>query len=312
MLGLGVTMRSMRRFFSSSSPWKGSQRGTVLVNGDWLEPRLDQVKIFDATWFLPTIPDRNADSEFHDCRIPNSLRFDLDALSDHQTTGLPHMLPDFNWFGERMDEIGISPRDTIVCYDGLGQFSAARAFWTLWVLGAQDVKLLDGGLPKWLAEKRRTANGEPVVEVSPNPPGTWTSLASPRIREEVLSVHDIQDFVDRMPPDVQLVDARPANRYLGIDPEPRPNLKQGKIPGSLNLPFNKLLNPDATFKSDAELKQAFQEAGVDLSKSKIMTTCGSGTTAAIVSVALRHLLGAQHAPLYDGSFAEWGQNRPVE
>lgn len=290
------------------------------MNGAWLEPRLDKVKIFDATWFLPPAHGpRNADAEFLERRIPGAMRFDLDALADPNEKDLPHMLPPLDWFGAKMDQIGVSPNDPIVVYDAIGQFSAARAFWTLYVLGAKDVKMLDGGLPLWIAEKRRLESGPVKIQPKANAPGTWVSNASPRL-DQVIKMAKVEQFAQtnlsgRPQANLQLVDARPKNRFLGIDPEPRPGLKKGKIPGSVSVPVKDVLNADGTFKSRKELEKVFSDAGIDVSgRSTVMTSCGSGTTAAILSFALKELLGV-NAPLYDGSFAEWGKlnaDRPVQ
>lgn len=290
------------------------------MNGAWLEPRLETVKVFDATWFLPPAHGpRNADAEFLQKRIPTAMRFDLDALADPNEKDLPHMLPPLDWFGKKMDEIGVSPNDQIVVYDVLGQFSAARAFWTLYVLGAKHVKMLDGGLPLWVAEKRTIESGPIQTKPRSNPPGTWVKNASPRL-DQVLKVDAIEKFAQeslagKPPAGLQLADARPKNRFLGVDPEPRPNLKKGKIPGSASVPFKDVLNADGTFKDPESLKKVFTDAGIDVSgKSTVMTSCGSGTTAAVLSFALKELLNV-NAPLYDGSFAEWGKieaNRPVQ
>ena len=280
---------------------------------------MKHVKILDATWFLPPVHvGRNAEAEFIERRLPNAIRFDLDEFSDPNEKELPHMLPPLNWFGEKMDKLGISPNDTIVVYDALGQFSAPRGFWNLWVLGAKDPKVLDGGLPKWIEDGRPLENGQPTVVIEPNPPGTWISLATPRF-DDIVHLENVEEFVQHVldgigNKNLQLLDSRPKNRFLGIDPEPRPNLKSGKIPGSLNVPFNSVLNADGTFKDKDSLKKLLEDAGVDLSgKSKVMTTCGSGTSAAILSFVLSNIFGVK-APIYDGAFAQWGKDnssRPV-
>lgn len=246
------------------------------------------------------------------------MRFDLDKLADPNEKDLPHMLPPLDWFGTKMDEMGVSPTDSIVVYDVLGQFSAPRAFWTLYVLGGRNVKLLDGGLPKWVKEGRKIDSGPMKNVPAPNKPGTWKSLAIPRL-DQVIKVGRVEEFAKEAlkgspVPDMQLVDARPKGRFTAVDPEPRAGLKRGRIPGSLNVPFKDVLNDDGTFKDKSDLKAVFEKAGVDLSgQSTVMTSCGSGTTAAVLTFALQEILGID-APLYDGSFAEYGRltsERPV-
>jgi thiosulfate/3-mercaptopyruvate sulfurtransferase len=288
-----------------------SKTSSALVNGEWLEPRIRKVRVFDATWFIPNAQNaKKAELDYIEKRIPTAQRFDLDLLSDPKEKDLPHMLPPFEWFGAKMDEFGVSPLDEIVVYDAIGQFSAARAFWTLKVLGGKQVKLLDGGLPVWLAENRKIESGPVANHPKPNAPGTWAKLTQPML-SQVIKVETVEKFAENALNNkenaTQLVDARPKNRFLAIDPEPRAGLKKGKIPGSLNMPFKELLNDNGTFKDVDKIKSAFETIGVDTSgKTKVITSCGSGTTAAILTFALNELLGVD-APLYDGSFAEYGK-----
>jgi thiosulfate/3-mercaptopyruvate sulfurtransferase len=317
-IGYFIDKQLLQRLTNNNIKSRGKE--SALVNGAWLEQRLGKVKVFDATWFLTAAHgNRNADLEYVEKRIPTALRFDIDALADPSEKDLPHMLPPLDWFGLRMDEMGVAPTDQIVVYDAIGQFSSARAFWTLYVLGGHDVRLLDGGLPVWIDEKRPVESGSPTQKPKPNKQGTWKSLAKPRL-DQVISMKKVEEFAAKAvgsgkpPAGLQMVDARPKNRFLGIDPEPRPGLKKGKIPGSSSVPFKELLNADGKFKDVSSIKKVFEEAGIDTSgKSTVMTSCGSGTTAAILSFALQELLGV-NAPLYDGSFAEWGKlnaSRPV-
>lgn len=226
------------------------------------------------------------------------------------------MLPDFDWFGREMDTLGVSPLDPVVVYDQIGQFSSARAFWTLRTLGSQSVSVLDGGLPKWMKEKYLIKSGPLTVDEIPkaNPMGTWTRLTKPRFDRVVDEKQVMSHIALTKHENKQLVDARASGRFLGLEPEPRPNLKRGSIPNSINVPFKECLNDDGTFKSKPELKEMFSKRGVDLSgDTQVYTSCGSGTTAAILSFALEQLLEVD-APLYDGSFAEYArehEDRPT-
>lgn len=296
--GLALTVR---RAVSTVRHQSSSSR---LISPQQLQPKIGKAKIFDATWFMPNTP-RDAEEEFKLKHIPTALRFNLDRLSD-QDSPLPHMLPNAEWFALQMDELGVSPEDEIVVYDTLGQFSAPRAFWHLRVLGARNVLLLDGGLPAWERAGGELESGS-QCPAQPNKPGSWLLDRAPLRTDQVVSVREIERG------DLDVVDARPAGRFLGQDPEPRPGLKSGRIPHSRNVPFKAVLNADGTFKSKQELERVFESAGVDLSSSKLVTSCGSGTTAAVLSFALEHLLG-KNAPLYDGSFSEYADvkaDRPV-
>jgi thiosulfate/3-mercaptopyruvate sulfurtransferase len=308
-------------------------RRNQLVTIQWLAPRLHQVQVVDATWFLPPVHGpRDALLEYLSRRIPTAVRFDLDALSDPREKELPHMLAPPAWFKSQMEKLGLASERPIVVYDALGQFSAARAWWNLTLMGGKDVMLLDGGLPAWLAQRLPVASGPPPP---PQPSAQWILPA--RLATGVASLADVQDFVNskskpaaedvqqdfgkaggRPAEDVQFVDARPAGRFHGVDPEPRPGLRSGHIPHSLSLPFKEVLNADGTFKSREHLVLAFKAAGVDVAgprrPTRVICTCGSGTTAAVVSFALSNFLSIP-APIYDGSFAQWARtdapDRPV-
>ncbi len=251
------------------------------------------LKLVDASWHMDK---RDAKPAFREARLPGAVFFDIDAVAD-RSTDLPHMLPSPEVFAEAVGALGISERDHIVCYDQQGLFSAARAWWTFRVFGAERVQVLDGGLPKWRAE------GRPIESGEPHPPAaTFHATFHPDLVADwrgVLANIDSKSF--------QLVDARSAERFRGEAAEPRPGVRSGRAPGSYNTPFGALLNADGTVKDSAALASLFQSSGVDL-KAPITTTCGSGITASVVALALARL-GRSDVAVYDGSWAEWGGRR---
>lgn len=250
------------------------------------EPAL---RIIDASWHLDG---RDSHAGFEQARLPGAVFFDLDAVSDH-TTDLPHMLPTAAAFAEAAGALGIAETDTVVVYDTLGLVSAARVWWMFSIMGATDVRVLDGGLPKWRAEGRSVDTG----------PAPTPSAAHFRARFEPAAVATLADIASGPATGKQILDARSAGRFAGAAPEPRPGLRGGHMPGALNLPFADLLNADSTMKRGAALADAFAGAGVDPAR-PVMTTCGSGVTAAILSLGLTEL--GRSSRLYDGSWAEWG------
>ena len=279
-------------------------RSSHLVETDWLADHLDapDLVVLDGSWHLPTAG-RNARAEYEEEHIPGALFFDIDEISD-ETSSLPHMLPSTVKFASRMKRMGIGDGMRIVVYDSVGMFSAARVWWTFRVMGHEDVAVLNGGLPKWKAE------GRPVTS-EPTPPRSQRHF-TPRLNASL--VRDLQD-VKRIieSGSAQIADARSPGRFAGAEPEPRPGLRSGHIPGSRNVPYSRLLNPDGTLKSPPELHRVFTEAGIDPMK-PVVTTCGSGVTAAILSLGLA-LVGQPDSGLYDGSWSEWGREEagtPVE
>ncbi len=279
-------------------------RSSHLVETDWLAAHLDapDLVVLDGSWHLPTAG-RNARAEYEEEHIPGALFFDIDEISD-ETSSLPHMLPSTVKFAGRMKRMGIGDGMRIVVYDSVGMFSAARVWWTFRVMGHEDVAVLNGGLPKWKAE------GRPVTS-EPTPPRSQRHF-TPRLNASL--VRDLQD-VKRIieSGSAQIADARSPGRFAGAEPEPRPGLRIGHIPGSRNVPYSRLLNPDGTLKSPDELHRVFTEAGIEPMK-PVVTTCGSGVTAAILSLGLA-LIGQPDSGLYDGSWSEWGREdagTPVE
>ena len=264
----------------------------IFVSPAWLAERLNQPAVIpvDGSWYLPA-QNRNAQAEFAEAHIPGATFFDIDALADR--TSLPHMLPEAGWFGREAGALGISSDATIVVYDGAGLFSAPRVWWTLKVFGARDVRILEGGFPAW------TAAGLPVeAGRSQRQPATFDATAP---GPAVAALDDVrQALADG---GAQVVDARPAARFSGATPEPRPGLASGHMPGSRNVPASEVI-ADGRLKAPADLRAVFAAAGVDPAR-PIITSCGSGVTAAILTLALARL-GHMDTRLYDGSWAEYG------
>jgi thiosulfate/3-mercaptopyruvate sulfurtransferase len=266
----------------------------LLVTTDWLADHLSapDLRILDASWYLPA-DNRDPRAEFEVAHIPGARFFDIDEISDTQSD-LPHMAPPVEKFVTRMRALGIGDGHRVVVYDSAGVFSAPRVWWLFRLFGKQDVAVLDGGLPKWRAEGRPIEDGAPILRDR-----HFTARRDAGLVRDVTQVAASAKLGD-----AQIVDARAAARFRGEAPEPRPGLRAGHIPGSLNLPWGQLLNPDGTMKDTEGLRAAFEAAGVDVRK-PVITTCGSGVSAAILSLALERLGNRSHS-LYDGSWAEWG------
>lgn len=274
----------------------------TLVSTDWLARHLrdPDLRVLDASWYLPD-QGRDARAEYAAAHVPGARFFDIDEISDHRSD-LPHMAPPPEKFISRMRAMGVGDGHQVVVYDGAGLFSAARVWWTFRLMGKTDVAVLDGGFPRWRAEGREIEDLPPVV----------------RDRHITVSrqhglVRDVTQVARAAKLGLaQVVDARPAARFRGETPEPRPGLRAGHIPGARSLPFGGVLNPDGTMKRGEALRAAFEGAGVDLSQ-PVITSCGSGVTAAVLNLALEVLGHRDHA-LYDGSWSEWGmyEDLPVE
>ena len=274
----------------------------VLVSTDWLSTRLSdpEIRILDATWYLPNV-DRDAKAEYDQSHIPNARFFDIDDVSDHRSD-LPHMVPPVEKFMSKVRKLGVGDGHQIVIYDSHGLFSAARVWWLFKVMGQKNVAVLDGGLPKWLREGRTVDSSPPLI----------------RDRHMFVKYHDemVKDVTQvslaSKLGDYEILDARSAGRFRGEEPEPRPGLRAGHIPGSKNIFYGDLLNEDGTLKSRDELVEHFKAKAVNLDK-PVITSCGSGVTAAIINLALDRIGKTDHA-LYDGSWTEWGMypTVPVE
>lgn len=272
-----------------------------LVSTDWLARHLRDrnLAVVDGSYFLPTV-NRDAHAEYRAGHIPGAVFFDIDAVSDHSTE-LPHMLPGPAQFGEAVGTLGIGDGDTVVVYDSAGLYSAARVWWTFRIFGATKVFVLDGGLPKWKAENRPLEPGD-----AKRTPKKFTAEMN------VGAVAMLDDVRMALVDDsAQIVDARSPDRFAGKEPEPRPGLRSGHMPRALNLPYSKLIE-DGRLVSRERIQAAFKDAGIDLER-PIITTCGSGVTAAILTLALESI-GKEPKRLYDGSWSEWGSrpDLPVE
>jgi thiosulfate/3-mercaptopyruvate sulfurtransferase len=267
-----------------------------LVSTKWLAERLGgpDLAVIDASWYLPAMQ-RDAKAEYAAAHIPGAVFFDVDAISD-QSTDLPHMLPGEPDFAAAMGALGVSEDMKIVVYDGAGLFSAPRVWWTLTIFGARQVYVLDGGLPKWRAEGRPTADG-----AERRAPATFRAHLD---SAAVAAFEDVRAALESG--SAQVADARPAPRFRGEAPEPRQGVASGHMPGARNLPATDLI-ADGRLKPAPDLLAAFARAGLDPA-APLITSCGSGVSAAIVNLALA-ASGQKPARLYDGSWTEWAARK---
>ena len=275
----------------------------TLVETDWLEQNIgnSSIRIVDASWHMAAAG-RNGADEFAAAHIPGAVFWDIDAVAD-PSSSLPHMMPDEATFERHMKALGISNDHHVVVYDNVSMMTCARAWWALRAFGHQQVSLLNGGLVKWQAEGRATTAAPTAI-----PDTSFKAVFNPAM---IRSIDDVRANIDNN--GEQVLDARSAGRFAATEPEPRPECRSGHIPGSLNLPFNTLIEPKtATIRPQNELAAHLAESGIDAGR-PVITSCGSGITACVLALAM-HLTGKDDVAVYDGSWTEWGgrTDTPVE
>ncbi|MDV7270979.1 3-mercaptopyruvate sulfurtransferase [Thioclava sp. A2] len=266
----------------------------TLVSTEWLEAHLKDpdLRVLDASWFLPAM-NRDAKAGYAEAHIPGARFFDIDEISDNRSE-LPHMAAPIEKFVSRMRAMGVGDGHQVVVYDQAGIFSAPRVWWNFRLMGKMDIAVLDGGLPKWIAEGRETEDLPPMPRDR-----HMTVQRQAHLVKDVTQVAHASKLGDH-----EILDARPYGRFIGQDDEPRPGLRKGHIPGAKSIPWDSLLNADATMKSPDDLRALFAAAKVDLAKPAICS-CGSGVSAAMIALALERV-GHLNWSLYDGAWAEWG------
>eukprot|EP00475_Leptophrys_vorax_P001721 TRINITY_DN10957_c0_g1_i1.p1 TRINITY_DN10957_c0_g1~~TRINITY_DN10957_c0_g1_i1.p1 ORF type:complete len:448 (-),score=-14.02 TRINITY_DN10957_c0_g1_i1:180-1523(-) len=296
-----------------------------VVSPAWVHDNLGKVKVLDASWYMPAEKRKTFD-EFQAAHIPGALFFDIDAIAD-PNTDLPHMLPTAAAFSAAASALGLSSRDHIVVYDTKGLFSAARAWWMFRVFGHAKVSVLDGGLPAYRAAGF-PIDGQPSDAAASRVKAAATALKDAYTRpgasnrlitfqaklqpQLLLSLQEVRSNIEGKT--YQLIDARSAGRFKGVDPEPRAGVRGGSVPGSFNVPFPQVLTASGELKPADELIKAFADAGVSVSDTNqaLAVSCGTGVTACVLALALSRI-GRSDVPVYDGSWTEWGgkEDTPV-
>ena len=263
-----------------------------LVSTEWLAAHLNDVRVVDASWYMPN-DKRDPHAEFEAAHIPGAVHFDIDAIAD-RSTDLPHMMPSADAFAKAVGALGIGNGDTVVVYDGSGIFSAPRVWWMFKAMGHDQVKVLDGGFPIWRREMHPIETGAVRPE---------SQIFRANLRPAIMrDFDDVMNIVKDH--SAQIADARSPGRFTGSEAEPRAGVRGGHMPGAANLHFRTLLTAEGTFRPQAQLREIFERANVDTQK-PIVTSCGTGVTAAILMLALDEI-GAKDTALYDGSWTEWG------
>lgn len=270
-----------------------------LVSTDWLFSHLDDedISIVDASWYLPNMA-RDGQAEFEMQHIPGAVFFDIDTITE-PGSDLPHTLASPNIFARKVGALGISDKDTIVIYDGMGLFSAPRVWWNFRVMGAAKVVILDGGLPQWLEDRLPIESGSKPL---------YPKLFNANFHENSVASFDVMKTLVE-DGQQQIADARPFGRFSGAEPEPRPGMRSGHMPGATSVPFSSLAQNGKLLPAE-KLREVFESAGIDLD-APVVTTCGSGVTAAALTLALE-TLGHNDHTLYDGSWAQWGGRDDTE
>lgn len=270
-----------------------------LVTTQWLADHLESPDLAVINAWMPPVTHPDAPAIYPHAHVPGAVFFDVNDICD-KNSDLPHMLPQPHVFSSAMRKLGIGDGQTIVVYDDFGFYSAPRVWWTLRTMGAERVFVLDGGFPKWRAENRPVSD-----DVPRKPQSHFTSRLNHGAVADLAEMRNTIQSASR-----QVLDARSEDRFSGSAPEPRAGLKLGHMPTALNLPFSQLINESGTFRTKDELEQLYREAGVDLDR-PVTTTCGSGVTAAILTLGLT-ILGVRDLALYDGSWTEWGGRDDTE
>ena len=277
-----------------------TEKQSPLVSTDWLAEKLGSpnIVVLDGSFFMPN-QNRSPKAEYQQAHIPGAGFFDIDAIADH-ATNLPHMLPSPEEFAEAVGKLGIDNGTLVVAYDSNYFMASARVWWTFRIFGHDRVAVLDGGIARWL-QQGRSVNAEPVTVQ----PKHFTASFRPEL---VRDIEQVRALLNQ--PDAQILDARGPGRFYGTEPEPRPGVRGGHMPGSRNLPY-KTLSEETSFclKPLAELEALYRQTGIEIAK-PVVTTCGTGITASILALGL-YLLGNEAVAVYDGSWTEWGAREDV-